>query len=256
MSAPLKLFYAKGACSLATRIIIHELNLPCAFESVNLQTKVTERGENFWALNPKGSVPALQINNQTMLTETPVILEFLVESCWGPNPTASFAQAPQTFAQQPGFQPQQAPAFHQQQPQHPGQPNQIQVCESLLPQAPSWKHYQIKEMLNFISCELHKNFSALFNPEIPNAIKENVFEKKIIAKLDQLDQTCCHNRYLLGNEFSLPDASMFVILSWLPKGSNLTLSRWPNLEKYYQALKQRPSIQRACEEEGLPYCNW
>jgi glutathione S-transferase len=75
----MKLYYSKGSCSLAIRIAIHELGLSCEFESVDLKAKKTEKGHDFWAINSKGSVPTLQINSDTVLTEGAVILQYLAD---------------------------------------------------------------------------------------------------------------------------------------------------------------------------------
>jgi glutathione S-transferase len=76
----MKLYYAKGACSLAVRIAIHEMGRPCKFESVNLQTKITETGVNFLTINPKGSVPTLETDTQEILTENGVIQQYLADT--------------------------------------------------------------------------------------------------------------------------------------------------------------------------------
>lgn len=76
----MKLYYSKGACSLTVRIIIHEIGLKCDFEAVNLQTKVTETGNNFLEINPKGSVPALITNDKKILTENSVIQQYLADT--------------------------------------------------------------------------------------------------------------------------------------------------------------------------------
>lgn len=76
----MKLFYSKGACSLVVRIIINELGLKCDFESVNLKTKQTETDKDFYTINPKGSVPTLQLDSGEILTENAIILQYLAEN--------------------------------------------------------------------------------------------------------------------------------------------------------------------------------
>lgn len=58
----MKLYYASSVCSLAVRVIIHELNISCEYEAVNLKTKMTENGTNYLEINPKGAVPALLLD--------------------------------------------------------------------------------------------------------------------------------------------------------------------------------------------------
>ncbi len=76
----MKLYYAPGACSLVVRIIINELGLESEFESVNLMTKKTEKGADYLAINPKGAVPALQLNSGEVLTENAIILQYLADA--------------------------------------------------------------------------------------------------------------------------------------------------------------------------------
>lgn len=75
----MKLFYAKGACSLASRIILNEIGIAPDFEAVDLQTKQTETGQNFLDMNPKGCVPTLRLENGEFLTENSVIMQYLAD---------------------------------------------------------------------------------------------------------------------------------------------------------------------------------
>lgn len=75
----MKLYYASSVCSLAVRIILHELQISCEFEAVHLKTKQTQTGLDYLTINPKGSVPALQLANHEILTENAVILQFLAD---------------------------------------------------------------------------------------------------------------------------------------------------------------------------------
>jgi len=76
----MKLYYTSSVCSLAVRIILHELGISCEYESVNLKTKITETGLDYLKINPKGSVPALVLNNNDVLTENAVILQYLADT--------------------------------------------------------------------------------------------------------------------------------------------------------------------------------
>lgn len=74
----MKLYYSRGACSLAVRIIVNELGLECEYESVDIKTKKTETGEDFNHINPKSYVPALLVENE-LLTENINIQVYLAE---------------------------------------------------------------------------------------------------------------------------------------------------------------------------------
>jgi len=75
----MKLFYKAGACSLTTHIVLHETGLPHTSVAVDLKTKRTAEGDDFLAINSKGYVPALQLDNGHVLTEGAVIAQYLVD---------------------------------------------------------------------------------------------------------------------------------------------------------------------------------
>ena len=75
----MKLYYSPGACSLAAHIILNEINVDFYLERVNLKTHKTEKGADYYAINPKGYVPALEINPGLILTENVAILPFLAQ---------------------------------------------------------------------------------------------------------------------------------------------------------------------------------
>jgi glutathione S-transferase len=75
----LRLYYSPGACSLAPHIVAREAGVPIALVRVDLTTKTTEAGEDYRAINPKGSVPALLLDDGSLLTEGPVISQFIAD---------------------------------------------------------------------------------------------------------------------------------------------------------------------------------
>lgn len=74
----MKLFYVKGSCSLNPRIIINELNLNVEF--VKITERKTPNGDDYLKINPKGSVPALQLDNGEVLTEGAIITHYLADT--------------------------------------------------------------------------------------------------------------------------------------------------------------------------------
>ncbi len=75
----MKLYYAPGACSLSPHIVLREAGLDITLEKVNLRTKEVESGGNFLAINPKGYVPALELDGGEILTEGPAIIQYVAD---------------------------------------------------------------------------------------------------------------------------------------------------------------------------------
>lgn len=75
----MKLYYSPGACSLATRISLHEAGLSSDFERVDLDAKITERGEDYRTINPAGNVPLLVLDDGQSVTENVAILTLLAD---------------------------------------------------------------------------------------------------------------------------------------------------------------------------------
>lgn len=75
----MKLYYAPGACSLSPHIVLREAGLEFDLEQVDLRSKQTKSGADFRAVNPKGSVPTLQLDNGEVLTEGAAMVQYLAD---------------------------------------------------------------------------------------------------------------------------------------------------------------------------------
>jgi glutathione S-transferase len=75
----MKYFGSPGSCSLSPHIALREAELPFEYVKVNLRTKETDKGEDYRAVNPKGYVPALILEDGQILTENPVILQWIAD---------------------------------------------------------------------------------------------------------------------------------------------------------------------------------
>lgn len=75
----MKLFYAPGACSLSPNIVAHEAGIELRLQKVDTKTKTVASPGDYWAINPKGYVPALELDNGDILTEGPAIVQYIAD---------------------------------------------------------------------------------------------------------------------------------------------------------------------------------
>lgn len=75
----MKLYYSPGACSMAPHIVAREAGIPIDLVKVDIPNKKTEDGGDFWQVNAKGYVPALQLDDGSVLTEVGVICQYLAD---------------------------------------------------------------------------------------------------------------------------------------------------------------------------------
>lgn len=90
----MKLYYSPGACSLSPHIVLCEAGLPHELIKVDLKTKKTEHRDDFNAINPKGYVPTLLLDDGEILTEGPAIVQYLADLA----PAKALAPAAGTIA--------------------------------------------------------------------------------------------------------------------------------------------------------------
>ena len=200
----MKLYFAPGACSLSPHIVLCEAGLKHTIEKTNLRSKMTDSGVDFKTINPKGSVPALQLEDGSVLTEGPAIVQYLADL---------------------------VPEKH------------------LAPAAGTMARYRLMETLNFISTELHKNYSPLFNPASLDAAKAAAINT-LTPRIDFISAQLGDADYLGGKQFTVADAYLFVVLSWSGH-VNVSLAAWPNIEAFLARVAARPAVHAAMVAEGL-----
>jgi glutathione S-transferase len=200
----MKLYYAPGACSLSPHIVAAEAGMALELVKVDTKTKTIRETGDFWAINPKGYVPALELDNGEVLTEGPAIVQYLADQ----NPAAALVPANGTF-----------------------------------------ERARLQEMLNYITSEIHKTYSPLFNPDVLPAVREErlAYLQKRYALLEKRLED---RKYLLGDQFTVADAYLFVVTNWA-RMVKFSLAEFPNIEAFQKRVGSRKSTLQAMRAEGL-----
>jgi len=108
---------------------------------------------------------------------------------------------------------------------------------------------QLQIWLNYVSSELHKGFSPLFNPTLPAEAKA-IFAEMLMKKLAWVDGQLAGKHYLMGSEFSVADAYLFTVTNW-SNFVKLDISGLANLQAFMARMAARPAVQAALKAEGL-----
>ena len=122
-------------------------------------------------------------------------------------------------------------------------------AKNLAPARDSAERYKLLEWLNFITTELHKNFSPLFQPVIPDEVK-SFFKERIMGKFKYADSKLAGQDYLMGKQFTVADGYLFTMLAWAER-MKFDLAAMPNLLAYKARVGARPAVQAALTKEGL-----
>ncbi len=200
----MKLYFSPGACSLSPHIVAREAGLDIDLIKTDLKTKHTADGGDFTAINGKGYVPTLQLDNGQILTEGPAIVQYLAD---------------------------QKPA------------------SGLAPAAGTMERYRVQEWLNFITSEIHKGFSPLFNPDA-SADWKAAAKANLAQRFEFIDRHLEGKRYLMGDKFTVPDAYLFTVANW-GQWAGVDIGQWPNVKAHHACVAARPKVQEALKAEGL-----
>ncbi|TFY97985.1 glutathione transferase GstA [Ramlibacter rhizophilus] len=109
--------------------------------------------------------------------------------------------------------------------------------------------YRLQEWLTFISSELHKTYSPLFNAAMPEEAKQ-VFRAKLQSRYRFLDGHLAQRPWLMGEHFSVADPYLFTVTRWATF-AKVDLSDCPRVEDFQQRMQERPAVQEALRAEGL-----
>ncbi len=108
---------------------------------------------------------------------------------------------------------------------------------------------QLQGWLNFISTEVHKGFSPLFNAATPADYKVLVIDR-LLSRLKWVDGELAGKKYLMGDGFSVADPYLFTVTNWAPK-VGVDITDLAHLAAYRARIAARPAVQAAMKEEGL-----
>ena len=200
----MKLYFSPGACSLSPRISLLEAGITSTTQKVDTKTHKLDDGSDFYAINSRGYVPVLQLDNGEFLTEGPAIVQYIAD------------QKPES---------------------------------GLAPKAGTMERVRLQEMLNFITTEIHKGFSPLFDPTLAPEVKQ-VFKDKLGKRFDWLSTQLQGKDYLMGNHFTVADGYLFTVVNW-HQWVGIDLAKWPVLVAYQARVSARPKVQEALKAEGL-----
>ena len=119
----------------------------------------------------------------------------------------------------------------------------------LAPPAGTMARYRLMEWLNFITSELHKGFSPLFNPATPEEYKQ-LARTRLGERLAWVDAQLEGRDYLMGETFTVADAYLFTVAGW-GKYVGVDISGLARLSGYMGRVAARPAVQASLKAEGL-----
>jgi glutathione S-transferase len=201
----MQLFYAPGSSSLLPHIVLYEAGLPFKAVRINEHSKIIEGGGDYRKVNPLGYVPALVLDDGTLLTEGAAIVQYIADMV----PSKNLAPPNGTIART-----------------------------------------KLQSWLNFVSSEMHKGgFSPLFYKGMPEEGKE-IFRVRLKARFAHLNELLKNNEYLMGPDYSVADAHLFVISNWAD-WVNFDLSTYTSVASYRERISSRIPVRSALQAEGL-----
>ena len=121
--------------------------------------------------------------------------------------------------------------------------------KNLAPAAGTLQRYRLQEWLTFIGTEMHKGYSPLFNPNMPEEAKA-IFKDKLKSRYEWLDGQLADKPYLMGDQFSVADGYLFTVTNWA-KPTGVDISDFSNLQAWHARVAARPAVQDAMKAEGL-----
>jgi glutathione S-transferase len=208
----MKLYFSPGACSLSPHITLKALNIACETERVDLAKKLTAGGQDYWKISPKGSVPALLLDNGELLTEGAVITQYLADL----KPDTGYL-----------------PKF--------GSWERYRSLE--------WLNFIATDLHKGFSPLWGADRMYKDQPAVATAVKEAT-KLSLARQFKVLAETLSKQDFLMGPKFTAPDAYLTTVLSWVPM-VKWSLADWPALAAYVERCQALPFVREAMKDEGL-----
>lgn len=121
--------------------------------------------------------------------------------------------------------------------------------KNLAPANGTMQRYRLQEWLTFVGTEMHKGFSPLFNPNMPEEAK-TLSKTRLLSRYEWLDSELADKDFLMGEHFSVADGYLFTVTNWA-KPTGLDISKFANLNAWHARVAARPAVQEALKAEGL-----
>jgi glutathione S-transferase len=122
-------------------------------------------------------------------------------------------------------------------------------AQALAPANGTMARYRLQSMLNYISTELHKGFSPLFNPRMPEEAKA-LARERLAERIGSIEARLATSDHLMGEAFTVADAYLFTVLSW-SRMVGVSLTPFPRVRAYIDRIRRRPAVVAAMKAEGL-----
>ena len=121
--------------------------------------------------------------------------------------------------------------------------------KQLAPPNGTFARYKLQEWLSFIGTELHKGFSPLFTPGMPEEAKA-LARTRLVSRLQWVDSELSKTPYLMGETFSVADGYLFTVANWT-QYVGIDRSGLTHLGALTERVGSRPAVQDAMRAEGL-----
>ena len=121
--------------------------------------------------------------------------------------------------------------------------------KNLAPANGTLPRYRLQEWLMFIGMEIHRSFSPLFNPAMPEEGKK-IYRDRLATRFGYVNGELAAKPFVMGDHFTVADAYLFTVSRWT-KPMAIDTAAWPHLVAYQARVAARPAVQEALKVERL-----